>query len=296
MSVWILLVLSFAFLVGPWVLMPRRRNDAEIRGVLRLLWGLNAGYCAVVYRLEADAFAPLPEHGPAILIANHTCPADSMLLQATSRRVLGFLIAREYFEFWLFRPLCRRMGCIPVRRDGHDLAAARAALRVLEQGRVLPIFPEGRITPASGRALGEPRPGAAFIVLHARVPVIPAFVWGTPETAEFWQAVRTPAHARVLYGPPIDVADLAPGIAAVEGPIDKAVLAEVSARLMAAIRELGIQAGVLRREVGDTANEGRERGKGSGVATADETGSHGTRRPAGRAGALSGDRPAMPRA
>jgi 1-acyl-sn-glycerol-3-phosphate acyltransferase len=293
MSVWTLLVLALTFLLGPWILMPRRRNEAEIRGVLRLLWGLNAAYCAVLYRLEADVFAPLPEHGPAILVANHTCPADSMILQATSRRVLGFLIAKEYFEFWLFRPLCRRMGCIPVRRDGHDLAAARAALRVLDQGRVLPIFPEGRITPASGRVLGEPRPGAAFIVLHARVPVIPAFVWGTPETAEFWQAVRTPSRARVLYGPPIDVADLAPGFAAAQGPIDKAVLAEVSTRLMASIRELGVQAGVLGREVAETADEGRERGEGSGVATADGTRSHGTRRAAGRAGALSGDRPAV---
>src|SRR5262249_9852871 len=99
MSAWTLSLLCMIFLLGPWVLMPRRRGDSEIRGVLRLLWALNAAYCAFLYRLETeeDGFAPLPEHGPAILIANHTCPADSMLLQATSRRVLGFLIAREYY-------------------------------------------------------------------------------------------------------------------------------------------------------------------------------------------------------
>ena len=130
MSVWTLLVLSIALLVGPWVLMPRRRSDAEIRGLLQLLWRINALVCAFWYRLEAQRMAPLPEHGGAILIANHTCPIDSMLLQAASRRVLGFLIAKEYFDYWAFRWICRLLKCIPVRRDGHDLAATRAALRL----------------------------------------------------------------------------------------------------------------------------------------------------------------------
>ena len=196
MSVWTLLMLSVALLVGPWVLMPRRRNDAEIRGLLQLLWGINAVICAFWYRLEAERMAPLPEHGGAILIANHTCPIDSMLLQAASRRVLGFLIAKEYFDYWAFRWICRLLKCIPVRRDGHDLAATRAALRALEQGRVVPMFPEGRILPTSGRELGTPRPGVAFIVLHARVPVIPAYVWGTPETRRIRQGTADAGACR----------------------------------------------------------------------------------------------------
>jgi 1-acyl-sn-glycerol-3-phosphate acyltransferase len=178
----------------------------------------------------------LPAKGAAILIANHTCPIDSMLLQAASRRVLGFLIAKEYFEFWAFGWICRLLKCIPVRRDGHDLAATRAALRALEQGRVVPMFPEGRILATSGRELGAPRPGMAFIVLHARVPVIPAYVWGTPRTNVFGKALLTPTRTGVLFGAPIDVAAIAP-----EGPVDKEVLTEVSERLMDSIRALRAQ-------------------------------------------------------
>jgi 1-acyl-sn-glycerol-3-phosphate acyltransferase len=235
MSFWILLLLSLTFLIGPWVLMPRRRNDAEIHGLLQCLWAINALICAFWYRLEAEHMAPLPEHGAAILIANHTCPVDSMLLQAASRRVLGFLIAKEFYDYWAFRWICRLLGCIPVRRDGHDLAATRAALRALEQGRVVPMFPEGRILPTSGRELGMPRHGVAFIVLHARVPVIPAYVWGTPETNDFFTALRTPAHAHVVFGAPISAAEIA-----LEGPVglDKAALAAVSERLMDSIRAL----------------------------------------------------------
>jgi 1-acyl-sn-glycerol-3-phosphate acyltransferase len=278
MSPWTLLILSVVFLLGPWVLMPPRRPDAEVRGGLRLLWGLNWLICAWWYGLESEGMAPLPEHGPAILIANHTCSIDPMVLQARSRRVLGFLIAREIFENGVFRPICRLLDCIPVRRDGHDLSATRAALRALEQGRVVPIFPEGRIVPTSGRELGEPKPGAAFIVLHARVPVIPAYIWGTPETDDIWKALRTPARARVVFGRPLDVAEIAP-----EGPIDKAALAEVSGRLMGAIHALRAQ--VLQQG-------GIERGR----AVPSAHGSDVVRRLDGRPGAVSGDRATVPTA
>jgi 1-acyl-sn-glycerol-3-phosphate acyltransferase len=222
--------------------------------------------------------APLPEHGAAILIANHTCPIDSMLLQAASRRVLGFLIAKEYYEYWAFRWICRLLGCIPVRRDGHDLAATRAALRALEQGRVVPMFPEGRILPTSGRELGTPMHGVAFIVLHARVPVIPAYVWGTPETNRFGTALRTPAHTHVVFGAPIGAAEIAP-----EGSIDidKATLAAVSERLMDSIRAL--RASVQEQRVSRTGNP-----------KAGANGSDGAQRPEGSAGTVSGDRATVP--
>jgi 1-acyl-sn-glycerol-3-phosphate acyltransferase len=282
MGVWTLLVAALAFLVGPWVLMPERRSEAEVHGMLRLLWGINALYCAFLYRLEGDHLAPLPDRGPAILIANHTCPIDSMLLQATSWRVLGFLIAKEFHDHWVFGPLCRRLRCIPVRRDGQDVAATRAALRALKEGRVVPMFPEGRITPASGRSFAEPRPGVAFLVMNARVPVIPAYVWGTPETNSVWKALLTPARAHVVYGPPIDLSEIAPEA---DGPVDRAMLAMVSQRLMEAIKALRSQVLEGVREEFDPGRRGPASDGPNGVPRSDRV-----------AGAVSSDRPAVPTA
>jgi 1-acyl-sn-glycerol-3-phosphate acyltransferase len=282
MSILTLAVLALAVLLGPWALMPRRRNEAEIHGVLRLLWNINALICAFWYRLAAERMAPLPEHGPAILISNHTSQVDAMLLQASCRRVLGFLIAQEYYDYWLFRWICRRLGCIPVRRDGRDLAATRAALRALEHGRVVPMFPEGRILPTGGRELGEPRPGVAFIVLHAKVPVIPAYIWGTPATNSFLTALATPTAAYVIYGDPIDVRRLAP-----QGPVDHEALETLSDRLMDAIR-------ALRDQVRETGQE--PVGVEAPVAGAWADGSDGTRQSEGAPGTLSGDRSAVRRA
>jgi 1-acyl-sn-glycerol-3-phosphate acyltransferase len=232
MSALLPLALTTLVLISPWVLRPRRDPKPEVRGLLRLLWWINAAYCAGWHRLETGR-APLPEHGPAILVANHTCGIDNFLLQAGCRRVLGFLIAQDWYDQWLCHPFCVLLGCIPVRRDGRDVAATRAALRALEQGRVVPIFPEGKITPSSGRQIGEGKAGAAYIALHARVPVIPAYIRGTPPTADIWEALYTPSHARVSYGPPIDLSDLGR-----DGRADKADIAAATERLMGAIRVL----------------------------------------------------------
>ena len=233
MSPWVLPLLSTLILVLPWALVPARGTTPEIHGVIRLLWWLNLWYCHVLHRLQVAGPAPLPARGAAILIANHTCGIDHMILQAASRRLLGFMIAKELHDLWVCRPFCRLINCIPVRRDGRDLAALRAALRALEEGRVLPIFPEGKILPTSGRELGEGKSGVAFIALHARVPVVPAYIRGTPETKDVWKALFTPSRARIVFGAPIDLCEFPPGL-----PIDKPTLAAVTDRMMAAIRDL----------------------------------------------------------
>ena len=72
--------------------------------------------------------------------------------------------------YWLHPGQSRRPR---FRRDSNGHAGLKA-------GRVLPIFPEGHIVPASGRRLDEMKPGTAYLAIHARVPVIPAlYLWNS---------------------------------------------------------------------------------------------------------------------
>ncbi len=210
-----------------------RSPDDEFHGVLFLLRLLNSFYCWFWHGLEFNKPAPTPLTGPAILISNHTCNIDHMILQASCGRLLGFMIAKEYYDDPKFNYFCRLAGCIPVRRDGKDLAATCAAIRALEEGRVLPIFPEGRIVPTSGREFGEAKPGAAFIAARAAAPIIPAYIEGTPPTNQIIKSFCTPSHARITYGDPIDLSR-----ESILGPDGRVHLEELTHRLMAEIQRL----------------------------------------------------------
>lgn len=222
-------------LFGPRWLRIRQGSRKEIHGLLRWLWWLDRFYCGFWHRLELPVGnAPLPFRGAALLVSNHTSGVDSMLLQAGCERCLGFLIAKDWYDHWLVHPMCKLLGCIPVRRDGRDLAATRAALRALAEGRVVPIFPEGVILPTSGRELGEGKPGAAFIALQSDVPVVPAYILGAPPTDDIFRSWLSPSHSRIIFGKPLDFSRFRSHSAR----ISKEAVAEANDFLMAAIRAL----------------------------------------------------------
>jgi 1-acyl-sn-glycerol-3-phosphate acyltransferase len=242
MSCRVLLSLTILLLILPRILLSARPGQSarqtrpEIHGTLRPLHWMVIVYCALWHRLKTNGWAPLPRAGPAILIANHTCGIDHLVLQAGCRRVLGFIIAREYYDWSLIHWFCKLVGCIPVNRDGRDVQAIRAALRALENGQVMVIFPEGRITPSSGRELGPILPGAAYVAVRAGVPVIPAYIRGTPETNQIGESLKTPSQAVVTFGEPIDLTDFEPAQAG-----QRTVQAEVSRRFQQALLDLQVR-------------------------------------------------------
>ncbi len=235
-------LIAAGLLLSPWLCRPLAvRPKAEMHGVLLVLWWLNRLYCTAFHRVELDESDFIPKEGGVLLVSNHTSGVDHMILQAMTRRALGFLIAQELYDWKLGKPFCRLIGCIPVRRDGRDLAATRASLRALKEGRVVPIFPEGRIVPHGGRVIEEGKPGAAYIALRGGVPVVPAYISGTPESNEFLVSVRIPSESRIVFGPPVELDDL-------RGGDERAALDEATRRIMAAIRALRDQQGIVGEE------------------------------------------------
>lgn len=174
---------------------------------------------------------PLPASGPAILISNHTSTVDPLFLQCASRRVISFLMAREYYAFKLLRPLFNLNNPILVNRTGRDTAAMKATLRALGEGRVVGIFPEGGIH-LDADSIGKAKPGTAMLALLTRVPVIPAFIERRPHTNNLWIGITRPANARVFFGSPIDLSPY------YDGEHDNAALEEVTQLLMDSITRL----------------------------------------------------------
>jgi 1-acyl-sn-glycerol-3-phosphate acyltransferase len=122
----------------------------------------------------------IPERGAAILAPNHVSVLDPIavaLAVAERGRVIRFLAAAEFFGHPLLGPGLRITHQIPIKRGIRDLAALDDLVRVIRDGRLAGIFPEGRIR--SGTPPLKGHSGLARIAQATGAPVIPVGVWGT---------------------------------------------------------------------------------------------------------------------
>jgi len=162
---------------------------------------INRLYTRVYHTLDVRSPQRLPDSGPAILICNHTSSLDPHLIQACCPRLITWMMAKEYYELPVLNTLLRILGVIPVTRSGRDMSATRAALRALENGQILGVFPEGKIE--TTRNLLPFQTGAAMMAMKSGVPVFPAYLDGTQRGREMVPALLLPQHATIAFGPQV---------------------------------------------------------------------------------------------
>jgi len=165
-------------------------------------------FARVLWRADVPARLPIGDRQGALIICNHVSPYDPAFLQIPANRVVHWMVAKEYCQHPAMAWFFRIVESIPVSRGGIDTAATRAAIRYARQGRLVGLFPEGRIN-MTDQLLLPGRPGAALIALKAQVPVIPCYVSGCPRGATILGTMFTPARTRLVVGEPIDVASYA---------------------------------------------------------------------------------------
>ena len=228
------------FSAGVWTTLVRLRRGRFGR-TITFVTNLNECYCKFWARVKRDGVCTVPATGPVIVAANHVSTLDPFLLSATSpNRYVSFMIAKEFAGIPLFRRLVELIECVPVNRTGVDISSIKAALRHLEQGRCLGIFPQGRIV-FPGEDV-EVREGVGMLALRSGATVVPAYisgVWQRPfpgtKYGDFYSLVDpllTRQRARVRYGRPVDLSKW-------KGrEKDKTAYAEVSEEIMASIHRL----------------------------------------------------------
>ena len=184
-------------------------------------------------RFEGDVEA-VPKTGPLIVAANHASSADPVLIGAFLNQIfnrpLNWLGKRELVEFPLTGWAFRIAGIHPVDRDAADLEAFRAAMRILEAGQILAVFPEG--TRSRDGGLQQVREGVGMLALRSGAPVLPVAVL---DSDLMWPRGKLlPRFGRrvvVRYGTPFVVGD---EIAAAGGPTKGRQATEAAARLVMA--------------------------------------------------------------
>lgn len=213
------------------------RIDGQLNWFIRVV-ALGARIVGRAFaRIRHEGFDRLPATGPLILAPNHISNADGVAVGAwltpALRRRIHWLGKREMFRFPPIAAMLRYGGVHRLDRGAADVEAFRLALRVLEAGGVLLVFPEGTRSP-DGR-LQPLRDGVATLAIRSGALIVPIGVSGTDRV---WPRSRLPrpgGRVVVRVGEPFRAADVVPGGA--DRRAAKAAVTEALARRIEALVE-----------------------------------------------------------
>ena len=186
-------------------------------------------------RPKVEGLEHVPANGAVILASNHLAVADSFYLPLVVKRRITFLAKAEYFtgtgiKGKLTKFFYSSTGQVPIDRTDADSAQAAltTAQRILGEGKLLGMYPEGTRSP-DGR-LYKGKTGLARVALESGIPVIPVAMIGTdsvnPPGGKMWHFGRV----EVRFGKPMDFSRFE-GLAG-NRFIERAVIDEVMYELM----------------------------------------------------------------
>jgi len=194
----------------------------------------------VLFRPWVRGIENIPTTGPVILASNHLSFSDSIFLPLQSRRQVVFLAKSEYFtgkglKGALTRWFFKSTGQLPIDRSGGKASEAslNTGLKVLSQGQVLGIYPEGTRSP-DGR-LYRGRTGIARMVLESKAPIIPVAMIDTEKVQPIGKRLPRIRRIGIVVGTPLDFSRFD----GMEG--DRIVLRAVTDEIMYELRKLSGQ-------------------------------------------------------
>jgi len=192
--------------------MPVRVEEAPIVRSGYLYWVMKVvltPILTVAFRPRIEGIGNVPKRGPALLACNHTSYMDWLFLPLVVRtRRISFLAKMEYFTRRGVRGRAQAYffsatGQVPIDRAGAHASqgALLTAARLLREGRLVGVFPEGTRT-RDGR-LNRGRTGVARMAAETGAPVIPCATVGTFAIAPPGARLPRPQKISVRFGEPM---------------------------------------------------------------------------------------------
>jgi 1-acyl-sn-glycerol-3-phosphate acyltransferase len=159
-----------------------------------------------------ESLEHVPPEGPVLVACNHISYLDPLahgyFLEKGKRRP-RFLAKAELYRNPILRRVLRGAGQIPVHRGSGASAPVDAALRALNEGQVVVVYPEATVTQNEDFSPMQGKSGIARLALAGRVPVVPLATWGTQYV---WpkEGVRSLRFGRPIWvkgGVPMDFSE-----------------------------------------------------------------------------------------
>ncbi|PTR35339.1 1-acyl-sn-glycerol-3-phosphate acyltransferase [Luteibacter sp. OK325] len=137
-----------------------------------------------LYRVRVDGLKNVPDEGAALVVCNHVSFMDPLILMASVRRPMRFVMYYKIFNIPVLNFVFRTAKAIPIAGRNEDEAQLARAFELIDEalaaGEVVCIFPEGGLTKDGGIATF--RPGVDQILARRPVPVVPLALrgmWGS---------------------------------------------------------------------------------------------------------------------
>jgi 1-acyl-sn-glycerol-3-phosphate acyltransferase len=171
----------------------------------------------IIYRVRPTGINNIPEDGPAVVVCNHVSYMDPILLSASIKRPMRFVMYYKIFHLPLLRFLFQQAKAIPIASAREDETIMQEAFDKVDQelaeGNVVCIFPEGGIT--RDGEIQRFRPGIEKVLERRPVPVVPVALrrlWGSWFSRQKGGGLRKIpgrlfARVPVIIGEPVKPAD-----------------------------------------------------------------------------------------
>jgi len=131
----------------------------------------------VFWEFEVKGKENVPQKGGLILASNHVSYLDPVVLGVSLKRKIYFIAKEEVFKNIFCHLFLSGLNAFPVNRNKTDIVAFKKAIKVLKEGNILGIFPEG--TRSYDGELKDLKTGVFKIAKKTGVPVLPVGINGT---------------------------------------------------------------------------------------------------------------------
>jgi len=162
---------------------------------------LQAFFCFWL-RYRARGIEHLPTTGGALLLVNHQSYVDPLLVGLPLTRPVSYLARDNLFRVPVLGHILRKTYVMPINREAASTTSIREAIRRIDAGFYVGIFPEG--TRTLDGTVGEMKPGFLALLRRTTVPVIPVGIAGAFECYPKGTPFPWPGKVRVVFGAAID--------------------------------------------------------------------------------------------
>lgn len=200
----------------------------------------------MLFSVEYYGLENVPPRGAVILAGNHPSYLDPVLVLLPVKRPIQFMAWDLLFKIPVMGQIIRALGAFPVDlRKGKGEAAFQQALRVLNSGEALGIFPEGQRSEQG--PMGELRTGVARLAIESGAPIVPITIGGASRAWPKWKLLPKPAKLVVRFHEPLQLDQADCAARRNDKAFHQEVMQQVAARINRSLRPALLEAAHIER-------------------------------------------------